>query len=87
MLLAEAIALCRSAGIPDWAYVADGGLGTGECVGIEPLPGGGWSIYYSERGRKSPLESHPDEDSACRAFLRHMNRTMRESGRPGIPGF
>ncbi len=85
MKLAETVSLIRSAGVPDWFYAADGGLGTGECVGIEPVPGG-WSIYYSERGRKSPLETHPDEDSACRAFLRHMDRMMRESGRGGIPG-
>ena len=74
----------RSADVPDWFYVTDGGLGTGECVGIEPV-NGGWSVYYSERGRKSPLENCPDEDSACRALLRHVDRMMRESGRSGLP--
>jgi hypothetical protein len=86
MLLAEAVARLRSAGVPDYFYVADGGLGTGECVGIEPAPGGGWSIYYSERGRKSPLETYPDEDSACRGLLRQVDRMMRSSGRGGVPG-
>jgi hypothetical protein len=85
MLLAEAVARLRSAGVPDWFYVTDGGLGAGECVGIEPVAGG-WSIYYSERGRKSPLEMHRDEDSACRALLRQVDRMMRESGRGGVPG-
>ncbi len=46
---------------------------------------GRWVVYYSERGRKSPLDACPDEDSACRALLRQLDRMMRESGRPGIP--
>jgi hypothetical protein len=84
MRLAEAVDRLRSAGVPDWFYVTDGGLGAGECVGIEPVAGGWW-VYYSERGRKSPLESCKDEDSACRALLRQMDRMMRESGRSGVP--
>jgi hypothetical protein len=84
MTLAEAVVRIRSAGVPDWFYVTDGGLGTGECVGIEPVADG-WSVYYSERGRKSPLEQCADEDAACRALLRHMDRMMRESGRGGVP--
>jgi hypothetical protein len=83
MRLAEAVAQLRNAGVPDWFYVTDGGLGGGECVGIEPVAAG-WSVYYSERGRKSPLETCADEDAACRALLRHMDRMMRESGRPPI---
>jgi hypothetical protein len=114
MRLAETVDRLRSAGVPDWFYVTDGGLGTGECVGIEPVSGecgegapvsgecgegapvsgeggerapvsGGWSVYYSERGRKTPLESCADEDAACRALLRHIDRMMRESGRGGVP--
>jgi hypothetical protein len=85
MNLAEALAHIRAAQVPDYFYVADGGLGTGECVGIEP-DATGWSVYYSERGRKSPLEHHPDEANAARAFLRQIDRMMRESGRRAIPG-
>jgi hypothetical protein len=85
MLLAEVVARFRSAGVPDWFYVTDGGLGTGECVGIEPVPGG-WSVYYSERGGKSPLEQCADEDAACRALLRRVDRMMRESGRGALLG-
>lgn len=84
MTLAEAVVRIRNAGVPDWFYVTDGGLGTGECVGIEPAAGG-WSVYYSERGRKSPLEQCADEDAACRALLGHLDRMMRESGRGGVP--
>ncbi len=85
MRLAEAVGRLRSAGVPEWFYVTDGGLGTGECVGIEPVSGG-WSVYYSERGRKSPLERCADEDAACRALLWHVDRMMRESGRGSVPG-
>ena len=85
MKLAEAIALIRSAGVPDWFYVTDGGLGAGECVGIEPS-GTDWSIYYSERGSKSTLETHASDDAACRALLRQLDRMMRESGRGSGPG-
>jgi hypothetical protein len=85
MKLAEAVNQLRNAGVPDWFYVTDGSLGTGECVGIEPAENG-WSIYYSERGQKSPLESCPDEDAACRALLRHVDEMMRQSGRGSLPG-
>jgi hypothetical protein len=85
MRLAEAVARLRNAGVPDWFYVTDGGLGTGECIGIEPAASG-WSIYYSERGSKSPLENCPDEDSACRALLRHVDEMMRQRGHSGLAG-
>jgi len=65
--------------------VTDGGLGGGECVGIEPVAAG-WSVYYSERGRKSPLETYRDEDSACREMLRQVDRMMRQAGLGGVPG-
>jgi hypothetical protein len=79
MTLQEMRNLFRRAAVPDWFYVTDGGLGTGECVGIEPTSSG-WSVYYSERGRKSPLDSCLDEDSACRAMIRHVDRMMRQAG-------
>jgi len=79
----EMTRLFRRAGVPDWFYVTDGGLGAGECVGIEPTPTG-WSVYYSERGRKSPLDSCPDEDSACRAMVRHVDRMLQQAGLGGV---
>jgi hypothetical protein len=85
MTLAEAVAKLRNADVPDWFYVTDGSLGARECVGIGPT-GSGWSIYYSERGRKSPLESCADEDAACRALLRHVDQMMRQSGQGSLPG-
>lgn len=85
MTLPEAVARLHNAGVPEWFYVTDGGLGTGECVGVEPS-GNGWSLYYSERGGKSPLETCPDETAAASALLKAVDRMMRDSGRPGIPG-
>ena len=84
MTVAEMASLFRCAGVPDWFYVTDGGLGGGECVGIEPSPSG-WRVYYSERGRKSPLDDWPDEDSACRAMIRHVDRMVRHAGLGSIP--
>lgn len=80
MTVADLVSRLRRAGVPDWFYVTDGGLGAGECVGIEPH-GQGWWVYYSERGAKRPLDICPDEDSACRAMLRQIARMMREAGK------
>jgi hypothetical protein len=85
MRLAEAAARLRNVGVPDWFYVTDGGLGTGECVGIEPVAGG-WSVYYSERSSKSPLETCADEDAACQALLRRVDGMMQASGLGRVPG-
>ncbi len=77
------VSLLRSAGVPDHFYVLDGGLGTGECFGLE-ADASGWQIYYSERGGKSPLGVYPDEDAACRAMIRHLEGMMRQHGRGTI---
>jgi hypothetical protein len=79
MTVAEMQDRLRCAKVPDWLYVTDGGLGTGECVGIEQTPSG-WLVYYSERGQKSPLEQHADEDAACRAMIRQVDWMMRQAG-------
>ena len=52
-------------------YYVFGGLGQGECYGIEHTSGG-WLIYYSERGQKTPLDSFSNEDQACRKFLTYV---------------
>ena len=84
MTVAELANRLRRAGVPDWFYVLDGGLGAGECVGIERRTDDWW-VYYSERGTKRPLETCADEDSACRAMLRNVARMMREAGMGDIP--
>lgn len=79
MTIQDLASRLRRAGVPDQLYVLDGGLGGGECVGLE-RKAAGWSVYYSERGRKSPLETCPDEASACQALLCHLNRMLRQAG-------
>jgi len=79
----EMASLLRRAGVPDWYYVTDGGLGAGECVGIEATSSG-WLVYYSERGSKSPLNTFADEDAACRALIGHVDRMMRQAGLGGV---
>lgn len=85
MTLREAVDRLRNAGGLDSFYVTGGGPGTGECVGVEPSACG-WSLYYSERGRKSPMRTGLDEAAAANALLQAVDRMMRDSGRPGVPG-
>jgi hypothetical protein len=84
MTLAELANRLRRAGVPDGFYVLDGGLGAGECVGIEQRADDWW-VYYSERGAKRALDTCPNEASACRAMLRHVARMMRQAGMGNIP--
>jgi hypothetical protein len=83
MTLSETVALFRRNSVPTSFYVTDGGLGDGECVGIERAPGG-WRLYYSERGAKSPLGAYASEDAACRALVARVNAMLRQSGLPPL---
>jgi hypothetical protein len=84
MTVTEMVALFRRHGVPEWFYVTDGGLGTGECVGIEQVAGR-WSLYYSERGSKSPLETYGSEASATRAMTARVDAMLRQAGLPPLP--
>jgi hypothetical protein len=66
--------LLRNAGIPEDAYVLDGGPGSGECWGLMQ-DGSNWQLYYSERGRKSPRGMFSSEDAACRAMVQALTGT------------
>jgi len=79
----QMLSLFRRAAVPDHFYVMDGGLGTGECYGLEATASG-WQVYYSERGGKSLLGAYPDEDAACRALIGHVEGMMRQHGRGAI---
>ncbi len=83
MTVAGMLDLFRRGGVPAWFYVTDGALGNGECIGIEQA-GGGWRLYYSERGGKSPLGSYATEDAAVRAMVGHINAMLRQTGRPEV---
>ena len=83
MTRGDMVALFRKNGVPDSYYVTDGGLGGGECVGIERV-GEGWFVYYSERGRKSPLSSFGTEDEACSFMVGAIDRILQQNGRPPL---
>jgi hypothetical protein len=85
MTVAEMTEFFRKHGVPDWYYVTNGGLGAGECVGIEKT-GGGWHVYYSEHGRKSPLATCATEDEACRFMTGAVGRMLVQNGLPPLPG-
>jgi hypothetical protein len=74
--VAELAALLRRHGVPEHYYCLDGGLGAGECYGLEPADGG-WRVYYSERGHKNALDRVTSEDAACRALLGYVNASMQ----------
>jgi hypothetical protein len=76
-------ALFRRHGVPDYCYILDGGLGAGECYGIEKA-GGDWLVYYSERGTKNVLDRVHSEDAACRLMIKYIDDAMRHQFGRGI---
>jgi hypothetical protein len=67
--------------VPQWAY-SIGGLGSGECVGINHDGSGWWEVYFSERGEKRNIRSFADEDEACALFLSELESLLAEYGKP-----
>jgi hypothetical protein len=49
----------------------------GDLLGVEETIQG-WTVYYSERGKKDILEIFDNEDSACRAMLQKVSQRMLE---------
>ncbi|MCF3947607.1 hypothetical protein AiwAL_11730 [Acidiphilium sp. AL] len=49
----------------------------GDLFGVEETIQG-WSVYYSERGKKQILATFDNEDSACRAMLQKVSQRMME---------
>jgi hypothetical protein len=58
-------------------YYRFGGLGSGDCFGIEETIVG-WELYYSERGKRYVLGRFETEDEACHALLAEVERRMRD---------
>ena len=48
-----------------------GGLGAGDCVGIEKNQED-WEVYYSERGKKRGVKVFLSENEACLFFLKEI---------------
>lgn len=73
-------------GVPDYLYLIGGGLGYGECYGVEDTVAG-WTVYYRERGTKSVISRHATEDEACKVLFDKVaksfaNVTGRALARP-----
>lgn len=62
--------------VPEHFYTI-GGLGGGECYGIE-FAGGEWRVYYSERGRKTVLQTSNTEEAACLELIRYIDEMMQD---------
>jgi hypothetical protein len=58
-------------------YYAVHEFGGGECYGIQD-DSGVWSVYYSERGKKTVLSSYDNEESACFGLIDKINKMMKD---------
>jgi hypothetical protein len=76
MNVGEMITIFKNNSVPDYYYVV-GGLGGGECYGIQ-YESGVWSIYYSERGKKTILSEYDNEDAACSGLVAKINKMMKD---------
>ena len=83
MTAGDLAALFRRHGVPEHYYCLDGGLGAGECYGLEPADGA-WLVYYSERGHKNALDRVASEDAACRRLIGYVDQSMRHRFGRGI---
>ena len=72
----EMVAIFKNNSVPEY-YYAVRTLGGGECYGIQ-CDSGCWSIYYSERGRKTILSSYDNEDSACFGLIDKISKMMKD---------
>jgi len=82
--ISDLVQIFQANNVPEHYYTI-GGLGGGECYGIEFI-NGKWTVYYSERGRKTVLEIADSEEVACRQLLSYVNDMMKEDfGHPLDP--
>jgi hypothetical protein len=61
----------RRSGIPSEAYSLDGGLPDDALV-LDWLPGGRWTVYYSERGARKREQEFAFLDTALDEFARDL---------------
>jgi hypothetical protein len=58
----------EAAKVSPYAYSLDGGMWDDRYV-LSQEPGGKWSVYYSERGRRNNQRFFSTEHKACEFFL------------------
>lgn len=69
MTFNEAIIMLKQNKIVEFLYCDElGGLGGGECYGVEVV-NQNWHVYYSERGAKSLICKFPSESEAIDFFV------------------
>lgn len=59
--------------VPDDAYTLDEGAAVNEAY-VLARDGGEWTVYYSERGRRTDERRFDSEDGACTEMLRRLQR-------------
>lgn len=75
MNIGEMVCVFQANNVPEHYYTI-GGLGGGECYGIEFI-NREWIVYYSERGRKSILHRSGAEATACLELIRYIDEMMQ----------
>jgi hypothetical protein len=76
--LEEALVILKKNRVPESMYCV-GGLGGGECVGLSH-ENGQWQTYFSEKGARSSVKTHANENDACVAFLKQLERHLKDYG-------
>jgi hypothetical protein len=76
--LQETLVILKKNRVSESMYCV-GGLGAGECVGISH-ENGQWQTYFSERGARSSVKTHANENDACIAFLKQLERNLKDYG-------
>ncbi|WP_159731286.1 hypothetical protein [Methylosinus sp. Ce-a6] len=77
MTLDEALMLFKSKKAPVYLYTI-GGLGDGDCWGIEHGEDGSWTVYFSERGARRNPRLFATEADAVAYFVSKVDGLMRE---------
>jgi hypothetical protein len=62
--------------VPTYLYTI-GGLGDGECVGIDRSDDK-WVVYFSERGSMNSIRSYSEEYHAIKDFLTRLNVQLED---------
>jgi hypothetical protein len=77
MTLNEALVLFKSKKVPEYLYVI-GGLGDGECWGIDHDDHSSWTVYFSERGSRRNPRVFVSESEAVAYFVSKVDGLLRE---------
>lgn len=80
---AEAVRILTEAGVDPGACWFDWGDPPGEGFVLSAATGGGWTVYYSERGSRSDEHTFESEEEALRHLVGRLLRLHRPNTRGG----